>query len=474
MGVAHAAKELQGKRVLISDHSKSRVGIINRVEKTDDERNLIFLAVEGAVAIIDASEVKELEERPQDFFITVDVIEAGSFIFWLKNFVNVDVLYTIAPKRLRVSAAVRSAIDPELSFTATEVKITHQDLASVDSPESLQAYAVQCQEVKLSPDQTGFMLFSAAVQSIELINTLRFTGQIKTDNNNRGLNFNKAQGIVVTLANAEDGKPPLDGLIGKATLNGSTYQIDKTVFDSSDNTWTFTASSNALVYGSYDWKADQSDKHRFSLSTESESGSKSEALVTYKDTTDQQKTKAFYLGIEAGETVLVTELPSSFTRVSVKSSTDKAAAPVLVPVIAGSAKISVTDENQVISFDKEISRENLPEAHSTFPLVGSDGTIAYHRLIQLPEALLTADVKALLLAYKQTWEVYKQVVAKELTQIQALVDYYPDKSNYLALIKLIQSGQVDSVVNQTIILQTPALNLIEALRQLAIAKQSES
>ncbi len=451
-GVAHAANELRGKRVLLTANGKSRVGVINRVEKTDDDHK-IFLAIEGSVAVISASEVRELEERPQDFYISVDVIEAGTFVFWLKDFVRVDVHYTIAAKRLRISAAVSSVIDPQICFSAQQVKITHQDLAAVDESDNLQAYAVDCDAVTLSPDQTLFNLFSAALTSVESLISLKYTALIykSGDSKPQGIQFDKATSFALELKDTE--KEIVRRLLGRASFAGNSYSVCEISLPT-PHLLMITVDSETLVYSSFDWSRDTSEiqvpeLRKFDDSARIE-------LITYTNSSNKLFIRANRLGLVAGQTVLVIGLPDTFTKVGLngnEASSENSA-----------FRFTVVGPESSIVFSEEVSQRDNGAKHWRYELYDESGSVNYFALNFLPEIIFPAAHKPALLQYKQSWAAYLQKVESVTISLQKLLKSRSDQPNYLALVRFVTDGKADLLVDATEDLVEPAKTLLAAVR----------
>lgn len=452
-GVAHAANELRGKRVLLSANGKSRVGIINRVEP-DDEDHKIFLAVEGSVAVVSASDVRELEERPQDFYISVDVVEAGTFIFWLKDFIKVDVHYTIAAKRVRISASVSSIIDPQICFSAQQVKITYQDLAGVDEPDSLQAYSVDCDAVTLSPDQTGFSLFSAALVSVESLISLKYTALLYKSGSSApyGIEFDKATTFALELSGADN--EVVSGLLGSASFAGKTYSVCEISLPIDGNLLMITVDAEKLKYGTYDWSRDTSDIKVPVLRNFGDS--RRQELITYSDSSSKLWISASRLGLVAGQSVLVTALPDSFTKVGLNG--NEAASE------SGAFRFTVGGPDSRIVFLEEVSQRENSNMHWRYELVDESGAVNYFALNLLPENIFPAEHKPILLRYKDSWAAYQLQVAPVTSLMQKFFNSRDELTNYLGLVRFVTAGKANSLLNATTDLLEPAEKLLAAVR----------
>jgi len=453
IGVAHAATELHGKRVLLTALGKSRVGIINRVENLDDGYK-IFLAVEGSVAVISASDVQELEERPQDYFISVDVIEAGKLIFWLKDFVKVDVLYTIAAKRLRVSAAVSSAIDPQICFTAQQVKITYQDLAAVDEPDSLQAYTVDCDEVSISPDQTGFNLFSASLSAVESLISLKYTALSYKSGSSAPsyIAFDKAITLALELTDANT--DIVHGLLGSANYAGKTHLVSDTTLLIDKSVLLITVASEKLRYGDYDWNRESSDVKVPVLKNFGDS--RRQELIIYRDSVSKLLIYAGKLGLTAGQTILVTGLPNSYTKVGVMGAEVSRQSAVF--------RFTIGSADERIAFLEEVSQRDNEKVHFRFVLIDDSGAVNYNGLNLLPEPVFPADHKPTLLRYKDSWAAYQLRVKPVTKLMQEFMNSQEELTNFLALTRLIKAGKADSMLDATTDLVEPAEKLLAAVR----------
>ncbi|MDX1988791.1 MAG: hypothetical protein SFV17_19050 [Candidatus Obscuribacter sp.] len=452
-GIAHAAKELKGKRVLLADNKKSRVGTINHIEGNDTEGHKIFLAVEGSVAVINARDVIELEERPQDFFITVQTLDSGEFIFWLKDFVKVDVSYTLAAKRVRISATVCSIIDPEIIFTASTVMITDQDLSCVDDLEGLERYEIACGEVRLSPEQTGFNLYSAPLSKLEEITSLSFNGFFYKSGR-QGIEFTKSRTFILTAREPENFSAALKNMRGRAAFEGKTYQVHNTEISQSDGLWLINTDSKQLTYGDSDWSA-RSDETAVPVLRNASESARLE-LVTYTDKLRKLTIYASKLGLEAGQTVLATGLPDSLNEICCNRSA--------IPVENGVARFSVDNSSSSVEFLNKESGISNTKWHTSYALIDDSGAIDYHSLSRLPAQILQDLAKTFLLRFNDSWQIYLRKTEPKRDLLQRLVHSETKYTNHLAVLRLVKSGQLDEIEEATEDLREPAEQLLEAIK----------
>ncbi len=467
-GIANAAKVLLNRRVQIVANHKSRVGIITHVEKDEDSVHRVFLAGSGGVEAIKARDIEELQERPQEFFFNVQVSEPGTFVLWLKNFVSVDVNYTLSPKRLRVNASVRSKLEPLISFTPEQVTITTQALASLNDQENLQGYTVSCSQVSVSTDATRFRLFSGLLEDFEQHTCLKYLGFLSNaSGTTTGIDFEKATTFKIKLvqANQDTEQKLVEGLLGACSFASAeagtdasvNYSVCEVSRSSEERTWLISVDGKKLTYDNLTWTRETSSTTVPVLIKHSDS--ERLELVTYKNTAVSLCIRSFKLEITDGP-VLVKCLPPAFTKVGVTGNE--------VIRTEDGFKFSVTENNIVIVFTQEVSQKDKLEKHSNYLLMSQDGTVRYSALGSLPESIFGSAEKPNLLRYQKNWAAYQTRVAPLLAAIKSRLEPKSGEPDYPEFVRFVKNGELDSFEEFTADLKEPAEELLAVVRTIAV------